>query len=197
MDYAFRRPRTLDDHWYPFPFMEFAVVGWPNDGATIDLDHRQFAYAGKFRIGSYGKAVAMDIDTVLAAAAFDPDRTDQTILRIRYITVRDDHRGEGIGPRLLAFISDRAHNRNFKTVAIAVNNPYAFVAAYRAGFADTGSTTGIAERVLSTAVDIDRQQYHDGLSWFLEQSRLNARERAYIDEKQSTGPPKPVDPPVY
>jgi len=37
--------------------MEYAVVGEPGSGATLRLDYRAFAYAGKFVVGAPGKAV--------------------------------------------------------------------------------------------------------------------------------------------
>ena len=93
--------------------MEFALLGWPPDSPTLHLDYRRFAYAGKFVVGSTGKAVVQAgekrdseyDDHVLAAASFSPDRTDDDCLCIRYVTVRDDRQGEGLGARLLAFVA--------------------------------------------------------------------------------------------
>jgi GNAT superfamily N-acetyltransferase len=143
--------------------MEFAVLGWPPDGPTLDLDHREFAYAGKFVMADTGKAVARSAGTVVAAAAFSPDRTDPASLRCRYITVRQDKRGEGIGPRLLRFVLERAFERGFEDGIIAVNNPYAYIAAYRAGFTFAGEETGVAETVLEAGGPRDVELYRDGL----------------------------------
>ena len=95
--------------------VEFAALGGPDGGPALDLDHERFAYAGKFVVTSTGKAVAREVDPtdgpadsrapgdgeVLAATAFDLDRTDPSVVRIRYVTVRRDRRGDGLGARLL------------------------------------------------------------------------------------------------
>jgi GNAT superfamily N-acetyltransferase len=128
--------------------VDFELLGWPADGPTLDLDHEQFAYAGKFVMSSTGKTVARNAGEVVAAVAFNADRTDDTTCWLRYVTVRADRRGEGIGPRLLAFTRDAVVDRGFEACKIAVNNPYAYDACYRAGFAFTGEETGIAELVL-------------------------------------------------
>jgi len=188
--------------------MEFRLLGWPEDGPTLNLDHRHFRYAGKFVMSSTGKLVAeapppstTSTDAtrndasqgpdaeILGATAFDADRTDSSVLRIRYVTVRDDRRGDGIGTRLLERTVDLALDRGYESVAIAVNNPYAYVAATRAGFGFDGETTGIAELVLTTpAPEPDR--YLDGLEAFLERDlELSTAERAYVRHKLATGPP--------
>jgi GNAT superfamily N-acetyltransferase len=130
------------------PDVDFECLGWPDDGPTLDLDHEHFAYAGKFVMSSTGKAVARDAGEVVAAVAFNADRTDEATCWLRYVTVRADRRGEGIGPRLLAFTRDAVLEGGFEACKIAVNNPYAYDACYRAGFAFTGEDTGIAELVL-------------------------------------------------
>jgi len=144
--------------------MEFAVLGWPPDGPALRLDHRRFAYAGKFVMTTTGKAVARaaggdadapdavgddgGFDAPLAAVAFNRDRTDPGALWLRYVTVREDRRGEGIGPRLCAFLAARARDRGVDRLRIAVNNPFAYEALYKAGFGYTGERTGLAELVL-------------------------------------------------
>jgi GNAT superfamily N-acetyltransferase len=178
--------------------MEYVILGWPPDAPTLRLDHRRFAYAGKFVMSTTGKAVvrgtewedeaggdetdgdetdgdetgdterrresdgrptaapdgpACDTD-IGAAVAFNADRTDDRRLRLRYITVRSDLKGQRIGPRLAAFVVARAERQGYTRVAIAVNNPFAYEAMYRAGFEWTGRESGIAEnarRALSTA----------------------------------------------
>jgi GNAT superfamily N-acetyltransferase len=172
--------------------MEFAVLDWPPDGPTLDLDHRRFAYAGKFVIGNTGKAVARCDGSVVAAAAFSADRTDEDTLRIRYITVRRDHQGEGIGPRLLRFVVERGRGRGFEDVLIAVNNPYAYVAAYRAGFAFTGEETGVAETVLEAGGPRAIDCYRDGLL------RVAARDlpdevEAFVERRLDSSVPNVVE----
>ncbi|MUV90296.1 GNAT family N-acetyltransferase, partial [Halapricum sp. CBA1109] len=49
--------------------MEYALLGWADDGPTLRLDHERFAYAGKFVMSATGKAVARADGDVLAAAA--------------------------------------------------------------------------------------------------------------------------------
>lgn len=187
--------------------MEFALLGWPEDGPTLRLDHEQFSYAGKFVMSTTGKAVVRanpatssdpddspDDSDVLAAVAFDADRTDATTLRCRYITVRRDCRGEGIGPRLLRFLSEHARKRGYDRLSIAVNNPYAYEAAYRAGFAFTGETTGIAELVCAFPPDdASHDRYQDGLDRYRERDLTDA-ETAFLSTRDE--PPETVDPPV-
>ena len=184
---------------------ELVLLGWPPEGPTIRLDYRRFAYAGKFVMSTTGKAVLRETDgaedetdgefddTVLAAVAFDADRTDPGTLRLRYVTVRDDRRGEGLGPRLCRFVADRASDRGYDRVAIAVNNPFAYEALYRAGFVFTGRETGLAELVLSRPADKpegDRSesQYQSGLDRY-RQRDLSSAERAFLERKRDATPP--------
>jgi GNAT superfamily N-acetyltransferase len=175
--------------------MEYAVLGWPPDGPTLDLDHRRFAYAGKFVVEDTGKAVARSEGRVLAAAAFSADRTDEAALRCRYITVRRDRQGEGIGPRLLRLVVDRAHDRGYETVLIAVNNPYAYVAAYRGGFAFTGEETGVAETVLEADGPRDVEWYRDGLLTVAARD-LPDEVEAFVERRLETPVPDVVEPPA-
>lgn len=184
--------------------MEFALLGWPPDAPTLRLDYRRFAYAGKFVLGSTGKAVVRtgargdgEYDGhVLAAASFDPDRTDETCLVVRYVTVRDDRQGEGLGARLLAFVAARAVDRGYDRVRIAVNNPAAYVAAYRAGFAFTGRETGVAElvceRPAARPAPRDADAYRDGLDRYRDRD-LDDEAVARLDEKHAAGPPAVVE----
>ncbi|WP_302081018.1 GNAT family N-acetyltransferase [Salinibaculum rarum] len=187
--------------------MEFTLLGWPDDGPTLRLDHEQFSYAGKFVMSTTGKAVVRtdDVtksdagdgpfaDNVLAAVAFDADRTDPDTLRCRYITVRTDRRGEGIGPRLLRFLTERARANGYDRVSIAVNNPFAYEAAYRAGFAFTGETTGLAELVCaSPPTEGGRERYQRGLDRYRERDLTDAEEQFLAARVE---PPETVDPPV-
>ncbi len=159
--------------------MERRVLGRPPDGPTLRLDHERFRYAGKFVMTNTGKAVLRDAaeatgreydDAVLAAVAFNADRTEPDTLWLRYVTVRDDRRGEGLGPRLCAFVVARAADRGYDRARIAVNNPFAYEALYRAGFAFTGRETGIAELVLERPTDGPAARptgvYREGLNRF-------------------------------
>jgi len=173
--------------------MELSLLGWPPDGPTLDLDHREFAYAGKFVMSSTGKAVAREDGEVIGAVAFNEDRTDADRLWLRYVTVRQDRRGEGIGPELLAFARDRASKRGYERVRIAVNNPFAYEACYRAGFGFTGETTGVAELVLEWPSDRDPERYRDGLDRFQERD-LSDAEESFLE--RTGGEPPDVESPA-
>ena len=184
--------------------METVLLGWPAAGPTLRLDYRRFSYAGKFVMSNTGKAVVREAaestdgewdDDVLAAVAFNEDRTDPATLWLRYVTVREDRRGEGLGPRLCAFVCDRAAERGYDRVRIGVNNPFAYEACYRAGFAFTGEETGIAELVLerpADAVTADRSRptYQEGLDRYRARDRSEA-EAAFLERKAGSDPPAP------
>jgi GNAT superfamily N-acetyltransferase len=187
--------------------MKFAVVGWPPDGPALGLDHERFAYAGKFVMTATGKAVAVTDGTaldfpdprsgtaegVLAAVAFNEDRTDPDALWLRYVTTRRDCRGEGIGPRLVAFATARARERGYERVRIAVNNPYSYEALSKAGFGYVGRETGLAELVMEHPSDRDR--YREGLAAFADRD-LTPSEREFLAARRERGPPPTVDPPA-
>ena len=170
--------------------MEFELLGWPEAGPTLRLDHEQFAYAGKFVMSSTGKAVCRD-DSVVAAAAFDPDRTDPETLCIRYVTVRKDRRGAGIGPQLLAFVRERAAERGFDRVTIGVNNPFSYQAAYRAGFCFTGTEQGLGELELEWPGDRSPDRYRAGLDLFRERD-LSEHETEFLRANRGADPPATV-----
>lgn len=176
--------------------MEFAVLGWPPDGPTLSLDHERFGYAGKFVMSDTGKAVTRapgdhGEPTILAAVAFSPDRTDPDRLRLRYVTVRRDRRGEAIGSRLLRFTASRARERDY-AVDIAVNNPFAFEAASRAGFRFTGEETGIAERRMRYApTERDPDSYQEGFASFRSQE-LPSEAAEFVADRLGTAPPELV-----
>lgn len=174
--------------------MDVAVLGWPPDGPTLSLDHERFAYAGKFVMSDTGKAVARADGELLGAVAFSPDRTDESTLRLRYVTVRRDRQGEGIGPKLLRLVTDRAAERGFESVLIAVNNPHAYVAAYRAGFGYTGAESGMAELLLAAAASRDAATYRDGLERFASRD-LPDETRAFVERRRSDGVPAVVERP--
>ena len=175
--------------------MDYSILGWPGDGPTLHLDHERFAYAGKFVLPSTGKAVAREDNVIVAAAAFDADRTDGTCLRVRYVTVRDDRREAGIGPRLLALVVDRARDRGFADVKAGVNNPLAYEAFYKSGLAYTGERTGLAELVCEWPAPDGRSgaRYRAGLDRFRAPEREPSEvERAFLETREGAAPP-PVD----
>lgn len=175
--------------------MEFEVLGWPGDGVTLDLDHRRFSYAGKFVMSSSGKAIVRDTGTVVAAASFSQDRTAPDRMWIRYLTVRSDRRGEGIGSRLAGALRMRLLAEEYDEVRIAVNNPFAYQALHRAEFGYTGERTGIAELVLSSSVGRS-DRYRQGLLVFADRTNLSPEERAFIDDRIVSGVPEPIQLPT-
>ncbi|MBP1985681.1 GNAT family N-acetyltransferase [Halolamina salifodinae] len=205
--------------------MEFALLGWPDAGPTLRLDFREFSYAGKFVMSNTGKAVARDPDgpreappsvdadldradpgsdedpferDVVAAAAFNADRTDPGVLWIRYITTRHDRRGEGIGARLAAFVAERAERQGFRRCRIAVNNPFAYHALYKAGFVFTGRETGLAELVLERPGQRDAATYQCGLDTFRtdEERNLSDEEDAFLGRLTDAAAPDLVATPA-
>jgi GNAT superfamily N-acetyltransferase len=172
--------------------MRFEVRGDQQAGPTLDLDHQTFAYAGKFVMSATGKSVATDRGEIVGAAAFSEDRSDAATVRLRYVTVRDDRRGEGIGPRLLRFTAAELR-AEYQRVLIAVNNPIAYQACYRAGFVFTGEETGIAEGLLvyDPERDRSREAYSAGLDVF-DGRDLPTPHQALIDRHRGSGPPPVV-----
>lgn len=192
----------------------------PGEGETLRLDYRAFAYAGKFVVGGPGKSVirtpdggpaapnwepdeplpdtvdpeAFDED-VIAAVSFSPDRTDPDCCRLRYVTVHAARRGEGIGPRLIdETVSDLADD-GFDRVKIAVNNPFAYEACHKCGFAYTGERTGLAEleleRPTARPARVGPERYRDGMAAFREtDGDLSRAERRFVAERLERGPPE-------
>ncbi|WP_435076512.1 GNAT family N-acetyltransferase [Halococcus sp. AFM35] len=184
--------------------MEYALDGWPVDEPTLRLDYHDFAYAGKFVMSQTGKAVVRDPrkatagkwdDEVLAAVAFNEDRTDADTLWLRYITVRGDRRGEGLGPRLAAFLAERALARGYERLRIAVNNPFAYEALYKARFGYTGRETGLAELVLERPGERSRSAYQAGLDVYRERD-LTGSEEEFLASRADAGPPSMLDAPA-
>ena len=186
--------------------MDVTLLGWPAEGPTLRLDYREFSYAGKFVMSNTGKAVVHDPEPApdrendgfdrgfLAAVAFNEDRTDPSVLWLRYVTVRRDRRGEGIGPRLCRFVADRASDRGYDRLRIAVNNPFAYEALYRSGFVYTGERTGIAELVLERpatepAPDRSERAYRSGLDEYRGRD-LSGDEEAFLERKRGREPPR-------
>lgn len=199
--------------------MEFVVVAASDKGATLRLDYRAFAYAGKFVVGSTGKAAlytpdgspaapgweperplpdGVDADAferdVVAAVSFSPDRTDPDRCRLRYITVHAACRGAGVGPELIArtvaWLADTGYDR----VRIAVNNPFAYEACYKTGFAYDGEQTGVAELELSRLASAphpdhaDPERYRAGLDRFRDRD-VDGAVRAFLDDRLEAEPP--------
>ncbi len=198
--------------------MDHELLGWPPDGPKLRLDHERFGYAGKFVMTTTGKAVSRDGGEIVAAVAFDEDRTEPSTLRLRYVTVARDRHGEGIAPSLVSFVRERAGERGYDRLAIAVNNPYAYEALSRAGFAYTGETTGLAELVLERPVEgwspdrdveggssdddtgertddagaVDEDRYRAGLRAFRDRE-LTDEEAAFVRRRLERGRPGPPD----
>lgn len=170
--------------------LEFERLGSPTAGPTLDLDHEEFAYAGKFVMSDTGKTVAHDDGALVGAVAFSEDRSDPTAVRLRYVTVRRDRHGEGIGSRLLGFTASLLAEE-YEQVLIAANNPIAYRACYRAGFVFTGRETGIAELVLAYDPTAGRKsdRYRDGLDVFRDRD-LPEKHRAVLEQVE---PPSVVD----
>ncbi|RNJ27522.1 N-acetyltransferase [Halosegnis longus] len=118
-------------------------------------------------------------ESVVAAVAFNEDRTDDRTAWLRYVTVRQDRRGEGLGARLCERVSGDLLD-SYDRVRIAVNNPFAYEALYKAGFGFTGETTGIAELVLQRPHDADTQAYRAGLDRYRGRD-LSDAERSFLD----------------
>lgn len=178
--------------------MEFELLGGESAGPTLRLDHEQFAYAGKFVMSSTGKTVVREDDELLGAVAFSSDTDDESTVRLRYVTVREDRRGEGIGPRLLRFTAEIL-SEQYARVTIAVNNPIAYEACYRAGFVSTGEETGLAELVLAYDPSAytprpDGERYREGLELF-SQRDLPPAHRGILDRHGESEPPTVVDTP--
>ncbi|QAU12318.1 GNAT family N-acetyltransferase [Halorubrum sp. BOL3-1] len=199
--------------------MEYALVCRPGEGATLRLDYRAFAYAGKFVVGAPGKSVIRTPDgspaapdwepneplpdtvdpaafegDVIAAVSFSPDRTDPDCCRIRYVTVHAARRGEGIGPRLIDETVAGLAADGFDRVKIAVNNPFAYEACHKCGFGYTGERTGLAELELERPADaparVDPERYRDGMGAFREtDGELSRAERRFVAERLERGPP--------
>ena len=134
-------------------------------------------------------------DGVLAAITFSPDRTDPSTLKIRYLTVRDDLRGDGqqLGPRLVAFLTTRAAAAGYDRIAIAVNNAFSYHALYKAGFTYTDRETGLAELVLDRPIGepaVGSQScYQRGLDVFREREGLSTAETEFLGDHSDAAPP--------
>jgi GNAT superfamily N-acetyltransferase len=173
--------------------MDVVVLGDADGGPSIRLDHEAFAYAGKFVMTNTGKALARERGSVVGAAAFNRDRTDETTGWVRYVTVREEVRGEGIGAALLDRLAARTLEPGdvgaFSRVRIAVNNPFAYEAAYKAGFGYVGERTGLAELILERPGADDPAKYRAGMSLFGERSGLTDTEERFVSSRRDADPP--------
>ncbi|MFB6185286.1 MAG: GNAT family N-acetyltransferase [Halobacteriaceae archaeon] len=170
--------------------MEFEIVGWPNESPTLDLDHNHFPYAGKFVMSNTGKAICTQNGSIIGAIAFNEDRTDPDVLWFRYITVHTEYQGKEIGPKLARYTAQHATNASYQAIKIAVNNPFAYHALYKAGFSFTGEQTGIAELILRYPSASDT--YQSGLTIFEQRNGLTTEEKAFIQQKQGQESPQTV-----
>lgn len=168
--------------------MDCELLGMPATGQTLTLDHEQFAYAGKFVMSNTGKTVARDEGSIIGAIAFNEDRSTANTVRLRYVTVRRDRQGDGVGSRLLRFTAELL-TAEYEQILIAANNPIAYRACYRAGFVFTGEETGLAELLLRYDPDGDRDQYADGLAIFRQRDLPDAHESVL----KQTDPPAVID----
>ena len=164
---------------------EHEFVGWSE--ATLELDEGVFAYAGKFRVPS-GKAVTRreDEDGIVAALSFSRDRADDSAVRVRYFTVRDDLRGEGVGSELLEFAARRLLEEEYDRVRVSVNNPYSYAAARKAGFGWTGDETGLAELVMGKPRPLDGDEddaRHGKALRLLAERDLSDDEQEFVRQK--------------
>ncbi len=173
--------------------MEYEVLGFPPDGPALTLDWRTFSYAGKFEMTNTGKAVLRDEGEIVAAAAFNSDREHPDRGWIRYLTVKTDRQGEGLGPHLAKKVTETLLDQSHDRVTIAVNNPIAYRALYKAGYQFTGRETGIAELVLEFPRPIDPVTYRAGLELFAERD-LPDRETNLVEAWLEEGtPPVPLN----
>jgi len=182
--------------------MEFELLGSDAVSPTLKLDHEQFAYAGKFVMSSTGKTVARAEGDVVGAVAFSEDHDDDRTVKLRYVTVRENRRGEGIGPQLLRFTAEllagglsESALPDYDEVVIAANNPMAYRACYRAGFEFTGEETGIAELELRyRPSEQSTERYEAGLRLY-EQRSLPDEQSAALKRFLDEGLPAVVDVP--
>lgn len=193
--------------------MEYAVIATPDDSLGLRLDWERFSYAGKFVMTTTGKAVVVEdgvlddpewppgpreaeADGVVAAVSFNCDRNKPDTAWLRYVTVRGGDRGSGIAPRLCAMTVEWLLSEfGVSQVRIAVNNPYAFDALYKAGFGWTGEETGLQERVLEyPSPEPAGSRYASGLRSYLG-ADISDDERAFVESRATRGPPTVVDAP--
>jgi len=160
------------------------------EATSIVLPQEEFAYAGQYRMKRYGKAVLTrrpDRPTaaaaIIAALSTDRHRIQENRLVVRTIDVRREARGNGWGPLLLRSVLPAVATAGFETIQINVNNPFAYIAACKAGFGWTGRTTGLAELIMTRPTDRpsrwSRGRFIAGLSLY-RRRRLDTASRGLI-----------------
>ena len=92
---------------------------------------------------------------------------------------------------------ERAADRGYDRAHIAVNNPFAYEALYRAGFGFTGRETGLAELLLERPTDAPADRpaaaYREGLDRFRERDLPEAAAAFLKSRTPATAePPAPV-----
>ena len=168
-----------------------------DDAPAVDSDDETATNTDSEPVASLPDGVAESefADEVLAAITFSPDRTDSSTLKIRYLTVRDDLRGDGkqLGPQLVAFLISKAAAANYDRIAIAVNNAFSYHALYKAGFTYTDRETGLAELVLDRPIGepavASQSGYQRGLDVFREREGLSTAETEFLDAYDDADPP--------
>ena len=169
-----------------------------DDAPAVESDDEPAADTETESMASLPEGVAESdfADDIFAAITFSPDRTDPSTLKIRYLTVRDDLRGDGqqLGPRLVAFLTSRAAAAGYDRIAIAVNNAFSYHALYKAGFTYTDQETGLAELVLDRPIGEpavgSQSGYQRGLDVFREREGLSAAETEFLSEHGDAVPPR-------
>jgi len=168
-----------------------------DDAPAVESDDETAADTGPESVASLPDGVEPSdfADDVLAAITFSPDRTDPSTLKIRYLTVRDDCRGDGqqLGPQLVAFLTSKAAAAGYDRIAIAVNNTFSYHALYKAGFTYTDRETGLAELVLDRPIAepavASQSGYQRGLDVFREREGLSASETEFLADHGDVAPP--------
>jgi hypothetical protein len=168
-----------------------------DDAPAVDSDDETATNTDPESMASLPDGVAESefADGVLAAITFSPDRSDSSTLKIRYLTVRDDLRGDGkqLGPQLVAFLTSKAAVANYDRIAIAVNNAFSYHALYKAGFTYTDRETGLAELVLDRPIGepavASQSGYQRGLDVFREREGLSTAETEFLDAYDDADPP--------
>ncbi len=146
--------------------MEFVVMGGLYGGPPVVLEEEKFSYAGKFMMKDTGKIVCKIEDEIVAAASFNFDRNDKKIAWVRYISVRKDKRLKGIGHSLIIYVTEKIIGEFPDCVRVAVNNPIAYNAFYKAGFEYTGDEVGLCELILEYPKNQTDRMYGKGAKIF-------------------------------
>ena len=156
---------------------------------ALVLPHADFAYAGQYRMRRYGKAVLTrqpsrptQPESIIAAVSTDRHRRHRDRLVVRTVDVRRELRGRGWGPSLLVSLLPVAQRAGYRTIQIHVNNPFAYIAVSKAGFAWAGRSTGLAELVMTRPTDrpatTSRGRFAAGLSMYRRRRPTPAARRA-------------------